>query len=231
MTLQLPLLLSWPEHATLDNFYTAEENLAPLAYLREMTQGNNRERCIYLHGTSGVGLSHLLYATCHAVQQQGQTAVYLPLKKLMSPAVLDGMENLSLICWDDVASIAGDRVWEEALFHCYNRAQMAGTRLLIASHIPPAQISWALPDLGSRLASSIVFAIQPLSDSQKIRTLQERAKKRGFDLSDKVGRYLLNHCSRDMHTLFATLEKLDHFSLAEQRYLTVPFVRKVLNRV
>jgi chromosomal replication initiation ATPase DnaA len=31
-----------------------------------------------------------------------------------------------------------------------------------------------------------------------------------------------------MHVLFQALEKLDHFSLAAQRRLTVPFVKEVL---
>lgn len=228
MVMQLPLCLAWPDSATFDNFCQGN-NAAVLACLQEMVQGSG-EKYIYLHGASGVGLSHLLYATSHAAQEHGKTAAYLPLKKrVLSPLALEGMENLSLLCWDDIEAVAGDREWEEALFHCYNRVQMAGTCLLIAGHAPPTQIAWSLPDLGSRLAGGVVFTVQPLSDTQKIQTLQNRAKRRGFDLSDDVGNYLLRHCRRDMHALFGALEKLDHFSLSKQRRLTIPFVKQVLD--
>lgn len=227
MPLQLPLSLTWPDQTTFENFYS-ENNAPVLTYLQQMVQGKG-EKYIYLHGPTGAGLSHLLYAACHAMQDRGEAAAYLPFKKEnLLPEVLDGMENLSLLCCDDVERIAGNKAWEEALFHYYNRAQISGTCLLIASHIPPTQIAWGLPDLGSRLASGVVFSVQALSDSQKIQALQYRAQKRGFDLPDDTANYLLNHCSRDMHALFAILEKLDRFSLAMQRRITIFFVKQVL---
>lgn len=227
MALQLPLSLTWPDQTTFENFYS-ENNAPVLAYLREMVQGKG-EKNIYLHGSGGVGLSHLLYAACRVTQERSLAAAYLPLSRAnLSPQVLEGMENLSLLCCDDLEFIAGNKEWEEALFHCYNRAQTSGTCLLMAGHIPPTQIAWGLPDLGSRLAAGVVFAVQPLSDSQKIQALQYRAQKRGFDLPDETGNYLLSHCSRDMHALFTILEKLDHLSMAMQRRLTIPFVKQVL---
>lgn len=226
MPQQLPLAL-WPDSFTLDNFYVGD-NVQALAWINEMVV-SDKQRCIYLYGQHGVGLSHLLYAACHAVQQKQGTAVYLPLSKLgLSPQMLEGLENLDLICWDDLETIAGNRPWEEALFHCYNRVQSSGSRLLIAAHAPPAQIAWALPDLGSRLAAGVVFAIKSLSDEQKIRALHQRAVERGLELTEEVGRYLLQHSRREMRVLFDVLDKLDLASLSAQRRLTVPLLKEVL---
>jgi len=227
MTLQLPLALTWPDSATFDNFYP-EGNAQVLACLEEMTQSKS-QKCVYLQGSNGVGLSHLLYAACHAMQQQGGTAAYLSFKNpQLAPQMLEGMENLSLLCWDDIECVAGKREWEEALFHCYNRAQTTGTLLLMAAHAPPAQIAWGLADLKSRLTASTVLTVQALSDAQKISALQYRAKRRGLGLPDEVGNYLLKHYPRDMHALFEALERLDQGSLAAQRRLTVPFIKQVL---
>lgn len=227
MARQLPLLLTWPDSATFDNFYQ-EGNTHVLACLQEMVQ-KKAQKHIYLQGLNGVGLSHLLYATCHAVQQQEGTAAYFSLKNgLLLPEMLEGIEDVSLLCWDDLECVAGNQVWEEALFHCYNRAQAAGALLLMASHVASSQIAWELADLKSRLAASTIFTVQPLSDAQKICALQYRAKRRGLELSDEVGNYLLKRCPRNMHALFEMLDELDHFSLAAQRRLTVPFVKEVL---
>jgi DnaA family protein len=43
-----------------------------------------------------------------------------------------------------------------------------------------------------------------------------------------VAAYIIQRLSRDMNELFWQLNRLDHASLAEQRKLTIPFVKKVL---
>ncbi len=225
---QLPLPLTWPDQITFDNFYLSPSNTAIVDCLRQIAERKKSEKYICLYGAYGVGLSHLLYAACHSVQAAGGTALYLPLKKSLSPHMLEGSEHLSLICWDDMEAIAGSDEWEEALFHCYNRIQLTTTCLLAASHTPPAKIAWRLPDLRSRLTSGLVFAFQELSDQEKIAALQYRAKKRAFHLSQETAEYLLNHYPRDMHALFDALNKLDHYSLAEKRRLTIPFIKKIL---
>ena len=183
----------------------------------------------FIYGQEGVGLTHLLQASCHAVNQSGKTAAYLPLSNPeITPAILEDLEKLSLICLDDVQSVIGDKQWEEALFHCYNRLQLSGVHLLIASHISPNQLPFILPDLKSRFLASLLFLVEPLADAQKIAALQHRAKNRGMNLPKEVGQYLLSRSPRDMHALFAILEQLDKASLVEQRRLTIPFVRSVL---
>ena len=224
--MQLPLPLKCDDSATFDSFYPGD-NMQVVAYLKNLILGVT-ERCVYLHGASGVGLTHLLRACCQALNREGKATAYLPLTKTdFSPAMLEGLESLALVCLDDIEAVINDPAWEEALFHCYNRLQSTDSRLLIASRAPPAQHTWGLPDLGSRVAASVIFQVKPLSDEQKIAALQLRANARGLGLSLEVGNYLLSHYSRDMPALLAALEKLDQASYIAQRRLTIPFVKTV----
>lgn len=227
MSLQLSLPLYWPDQATFDNFY-ANGNEEALTCIQEMLMGIG-EKSIYLQGESGSGLSHLLYAACHTLHSLGKTALYVPLKKQnLSPNMLEGAEYLSLVCLDNVDAIAGNPLWEEALFYCYERLRTTDTYLLTTAYAPPTTVPWKLPDLGSRFAASTIFTIHSLSDAHKILALQHRAKKRGLELSNEVGHYLLNHFPRDMHALFSLLQHLDQKSLMTQHKLTIPFVKKIL---
>jgi DnaA family protein len=204
MISQLPLALAWPDVATFDNFYAAG-NLQVLTCLRDMVQGRG-EKQICLQGFDRVGLSHLLYAACHQMQQLSGRAAYLSFKHSgLSSQLLEGMAHFSLVCWDDIEMVAGNREWEEALFHCYNQIQATGTALLLATHLPLGQIGWGLPDLKSRFMASTLFTVQSLTDPQKIQALQSRAKRRGLELSEEVGRYLLNHYPRYTQDLFIFL--------------------------
>ena len=74
----------------------------------------------------------------------------------------------------------------------------------------------------------LILKLEPLSDEEKLKALQLHAKNRGFNLSDDVGQFLLNHASRDMADLFDLLNKLDTISLTEKRRLTIPLVKKIL---
>ena len=86
-----------------------------------------------------------------------------------------------------------------------------------------------LEDLRSRLQWGVTYQVQLLNDEEKQEALQRRARARGMELNDEVAYYILQRLPRDMNELFNQLQRLDHASLAEQRKLTIPFVKKILN--
>ncbi|MGB5742669.1 MAG: DnaA/Hda family protein, partial [Sedimenticolaceae bacterium] len=88
----------------------------------------------------------------------------------------------------------------------------------------------SLPDLRSRLASGLTLALQPLDDRGRLALLQCLAARHALNLPDEVGRYLLTRSSRDPGDLIAIIQRLDQASLAEQRRLTIPFVRGLLQQ-
>jgi len=225
---QLPLGLSLKDEATFDNFFAAK-NSEILAELKKCIAGQG-ERIIYLCGQRGQGRSHLLQAACHEAHQQKMTSVYLPIDQLLSfsPDVLNGFEALSLVCVDDLHRIAGQPLWEEAVFHLFNRVYDAGGKLILSANDLPKSINLGLPDLVSRLSWGMVFTLHSLTDDEKLAALVMRAKRRGIHLSEDAAKYILTHCPRHMGTLLAALEVLDKASLAAQRRLTVPFVKEVL---
>ena len=227
-SLQLPLAVQLDDHANFSSFYPAG-NQTLLSQLISSAQGQG-ERFYYLWGVAGSGCSHLLHAACRQAGDLQQTSTYISFKQHvdLTPEIFDGLETLSLVCIDDIEQIAGQSNWEVALFHFYNRCRDANTRLIVASHCPPRQLSIELPDLASRLSWGVVYQVHELADDDKLAALQLRAKRRGLELSNDVGQYLLTHCNRNTNNLFMILDKLDHASLAQQRRLTIPFIKSVL---
>jgi DnaA family protein len=218
---QLLLSIQLRDDARFSNFY-ADKNKSIIQYLQNPTEKN-----IYLTGKSHTGLTHLLQACCHTQK----SCLYLPLKNHadFSPEILDNSAQLDLVALDDIEVIAGNKIWEEALFNLFNQINQTQNLLIISGHISPNHLNLKLPDLKSRCQSMLCLNIEPLDDAEKIKVLQQRAQLRGFDLSHEVGQYLLTHASRDMGDLFNLFEKLDKISLEEKRRLTIPLVKKVLN--
>ena len=226
---QLSLPLYLPDDETFASFWPGE-NPSLIAALQSALQQEHGSY-LYFWSREGGGRSHLLHAACAELSARGEAVGYVPLDKRtwFVPEVLDGMEQLALICIDNIECIAGDEPWEMAIFDLYNRILETGrTRLLITGDRPPRQLNLKLADLASRLDWGQIYRLQPLSDEDKLQALQLRARLRGFELPEDVGRFLLKRLDREMRTLFMTLDKLDRASISAQRKLTIPFVKEAL---
>ncbi|HED15645.1 MAG TPA: DnaA regulatory inactivator Hda [Gammaproteobacteria bacterium] len=224
---QLPLGLIIPERVNLESFCVGG-NAAVLDAVTRLSNGQLSQ--LYLWGNSGTGKTHLLQAVCQQIAEQGKTVAYLPLQELLgySVDVFSGLELMKLICIDDMDSVASHPDWQEALFNLYNRVSEHGNHILFAARNLPAETGIGLPDLVSRLGWGETYAIQELSDADKLGVLQTRASGQGLELPDETASYLIRRYPRDMVSLMELIEKLDRASLAASRRLTVPFVKQAL---
>jgi DnaA family protein len=85
-----------------------------------------------------------------------------------------------------------------------------------------------LADLRSRLTWGIVYQLAQPNDADKALILQFRATRRGLTLSPGVASYIVNRAPRAMPRLLEVLDRLDKASLAQQRALSIPFVKAAL---
>lgn len=226
---QLSLAVQLPDDETFASFYPGE-NAQLITGLKNAAIGQGAP-LLFFWGARGTGRSHLLHATCAEVNACGEAAAYIPLDQhsLFTPGVLEQMEQLPLVCLDNLESIAGNGQWEEALFDFFNRWKEHNQgSLIVTATTAPRKMGLCLPDLASRLDWGLAYQLRELDDEGKLSALQLRAELRGFKLPVDVGRFLLNRLSRDMRTLLQTLNELDNASLDAKRKLTIPFVKEAL---
>ncbi len=222
---QLPLRLQWQGGDGFERFVCDDANTAVVHALRHWL-GESGSPIFFLHGPAGSGRTHLLQAS---VQRMG--GLYLPLRELadVDPVeVCEGLEQLPLLALDDIDAVAVDVAWAEALFHLCNRCFAAGHRLLVSADVAPAGIGCALEDLRSRLGWGGSFRLAPLAEAGCRELLARRGAELGLQLPLAVLDYLLARAPRAAAPLLTLLDQLDRRSLAEQRRLTIPLVRSVL---
>ena len=226
---QLALGLSLRDSARFNSFY-AGQNLETVQGLQQAAQGEG-EVFVYVVAPAGMGKTHLLQAACVDAAATERSCSYLPLRELLdfTPAVFDDLEQLDLICIDDVTAIAAHDDWERGLFDLFNRVRQGSGTLLMAGDARPDRAGFRLPDLVSRLGWGVMYVMKPLAEQEVLAALDCRAKARGLELPEDTAQYLLKRYPRDLPTLFALFDTLDTASLVEQRRLTVPFVRAVLD--
>ena len=224
---QIPLQLEPRRPDRFEDFVTGpnESALAAVKHLLDEPGSS-----LFLAGPEGSGKSHLLNALCHAAREDGLAAFYIALKRLPEEAAasLEGLQVLDLVCVDDLDSVAGNPVWENALFACFNEVRAAQGRLLVSSSLPLASLELGLPDLASRLAWGVRQHLRLPDDDGKLEILQQRARTLRIELPEDVQNYLLKHSKRDMSSLLLALERLKDAAFVGKRKITVPLAREIL---
>ncbi len=229
MAEQLPITFEFRANQTFDDFYPSN-NQEIIAQLKHSAEGKG-ENLIFLWGDAGHGKSHLLHACCHHAYQHNVSAFYLDLTTATanSPDILAGLEDVELVCLDNIDAIAGSKDWEKACFNFFNRQRERNHALILTAASAPNALGLTLPDLLTRVSWGLSLKIKNLDDDDKIAALTYKAKRMGFAFAPQAAQYLLTHYDRDLRALWLMLEKLDKASLAAQRRLTVPFLKQVLN--
>ncbi|MDG2502257.1 MAG: DnaA regulatory inactivator Hda [Porticoccaceae bacterium] len=227
---QLSLAIALDDQATFDNFYAP--NGTPQHMATFLLKDESR-KFAYLFGAEGCGLTHLLQAVCQqSARGTNAGAVYLPMAEVQEyppEQVLEGLEHAPIVCLDDLDLVAYKPEWQEPLFHFFNRCRDADTRLVVSAHLAPDELDVRLQDLLSRLKSGVTLQMMDYRDADRRRLLQYRASSRGLYLSDEVALFMMHRLPRNTRLLMEALAKLDSASLQEQRRLTLPFVKTVLN--
>lgn len=202
----LRALISAPQNASNPNTGAGFQPLAP--------------HVIYLWGAPSAGKTHLARALTASAYGVDATAL------CQTTRAADASLVTAHTCYvvDDVHTFADTA--QVALFNLINLVNQAdnGARVVVTGNVAPRDLALR-PELTSRLGSGLVFQLQPLTDADKADALRAHAASRGFTLRDGVVNHLLRHSRRDMASLIAVLDALDHYSLETGREITLSLLR------
>lgn len=229
MAVQIPLQFEFTSDQSFNDYFSGE-NQEIVNHLQDCVTGTGCTP-LYLWGDQSLGKTHLLQACSQLAQQNEITSFYLPLSNhdLQDYSILEGLENIEIVCVDDFDLIAGNSVWEHAFFSFFNQLHDHNHRLIISAPVPPNELPVHLPDLKTRLTWGLILKLKPLSEQQRISALSYKARKTGLEISPQVGRFLLTHYSRDLPSMWALLDRIDHETLAAKRKLTIPFLKQIMD--
>ena len=226
---QLPLPLDFDKRFTLDNY------IAPNAdYLRQQLSAlfdGAGENLIGLCGVEDSGKTHLLKA-CALYARDSHLAYHLFDAGQLLNARAEGLSDLpggSVVAVDNLQRIAGHPAWEQQFYQLINRVKQAELSFIFSLSRSPRDIEFKLPDLKSRLMWGLLITLQSPDDAQLELILKTRARLLGLELSQEVVNYLLTHYSRKLSEQMRLLLRLDHAAMSQQRRLTIPLIRQVLD--
>jgi DnaA family protein len=223
MPYQRGLPFSVSVHQTFERFITGA-NAELVGHLERLTGID----LMWIWGQPDSGKTHLLHATCNQAGGNECQAGYLPMHGLPIEGI-EGYDHCDLLAFDDLDSWLGELDREQAILGLYEALRSQQKTMLVTAAESPLELTFALPDLASRMRSASVFHLLPLTDEDKCFLLIERAADRGLRLNPDVAGYWVSRAPRRLGDLLAGLDQLDAQSLSAGRRLTKSFVKEVLN--
>jgi DnaA family protein len=146
----------------------------------------------------------------------------------LSVDILDGLDNIDLVCIDGIENACGDRTWETAIFNLINRSLSSKTRLVFTSSTNIDETNIELMDLDSRLRKIQSYELHSLADDDILLALKHIASLRSIELGNKEAQYLLTYANRNISDLVQNLESLDQLSMEMKRRITIPLIKEVI---
>ena len=118
---------------------------------------------------------------------------------------------------------------EENFFHLYNCLKQNDNYLLLTSAKPIYDLKFTLPDLRSRISSSLIANIEKPNEEFQKALFQKQFLEQQLKVSLKVIDYITPRIERSFEAIHKIVDILNKKSIETKRNITIPFVKEILD--
>ena len=227
-----------------DNFIVGKSNeLAYNAAQAVAEPGPVGFNPLFLHGTTGLGKTHLMHAIGNAFLQRQPDArvAYMSAEKFMveflaalrakdTIAFKQRLRSVDLLMIDDVQFIAGKESTQEEFFHTMNEIISAGKRLVITADRSPQNLEGIQDRILSRMAWGLVADINPADYELRLNILHAKlaGMTQNIAVPAEVIEFLARKITANVRELEGALNRVIAYAALVNRPVTLEFTRETL---
>lgn len=176
---------------------------------------------LFLHGTCGLGKTHLLQGLCRRFIELHPTKrwMYLTGEEFTNEFIvaLRGsrvdafrrkMRDLDLLVIDDVHFMSGKRATQEEFLHTFNAIEAMGRQVVLASDEHPKMIHEFGESLINRFVSGMVVRIDPPNFATRCEILRQMSHRGGVKLSEEVITWIAKRVTQNVRDLQGAVTRL-----------------------
>ncbi|HYX29103.1 MAG TPA: chromosomal replication initiator protein DnaA [Pyrinomonadaceae bacterium] len=206
---------------TFSNFVVASCNRFAHAASKAVAEGPGQTyNPLYLYGGVGLGKTHLIQATGHAIKtvRPELQVAYLSIERFMNELITairygydktrlfrERYRSIDVLLIDDIQFIAGKERTQEEFFHTFNALYDGQKQIVLTSDCPPRDIPELEERLHSRFEWGLIADIEPPDVETKIAILRRKAEIQGLKLPDDVALFLATTSKHNVRELEGAL--------------------------
>ncbi|MBQ7124439.1 MAG: chromosomal replication initiator protein DnaA [Oscillospiraceae bacterium] len=233
---------------TFDTFIVGSSNkFAHAAAMAVATHDIRNYNPLFIHGDSGLGKTHLLFAIMNEVKRRKPDALVAYVKgeeftneliaAIRSQTTQEFREKYRKVDYllvDDIQFIAGRDSTQEEFFHTFNALYESGKQIVLVSDRPPKEIKTLEDRLRNRFEMGLMADIQPADYETRIAIIQRKADLLKMDMPIEVAEYIANNLKSNIRQLEGAVKNIKANSLIyENRPITIMVaqtaIRDILN--
>lgn len=180
-----------PQH-TFDHFVELPQNKIALKLFTDFEKYSKDKaplyNPIYIFGPDGIGKTHLLQATTHALLRQNIRVLYVKLSTFtqnMVMAIKAGCmpdfrkfyRDNDVLIIDEIHHLANKSATQEEFFHTFNTLHIEGKQIILSACVSPQQLEQIEPRLTSRFEWGIVLPLICPTEQQLKKILNKKLEE------------------------------------------------------
>lgn len=181
--------------------------------------------CLVLYGPIASGKTHL-----GAVWSEKSSAICVKASSINENVIRDIVDMKHHVIIEDADNLIGNLDGEKGLFHLYNIFKEEGRSFMITLLEPPIRRSFALPDLASRLRAAPSVAIREPDEQLLIAVLVKLFSDKQIRVGEDVLKYIMPRIERSFEAVRDLVDEADRRAMLEQRKISIPLMRDILNQ-
>ena len=179
---------------------------------------------LFIHGNSGLGKTHLLYAIAHVIRSKnpGAKIVYIKGDEFINDfieSVRTGKagdfrtkyREADLFLVDDIQFVAGKVETQNEFFHTFNTLYETKKQIVLTSDRPPHEMAQLDDRLRTRFEWGLLVDVQPPALETRIVIVRNKAAQLGFVIDDDVAGYIASKITANVRQLEGTVKKIKAF--------------------
>ena len=209
----------------LEDFVVGESN--KLAYSAALAVAGAKKppfNPLFIHGSCGVGKTHLLQAICNASSglagngkaftwryvtgEQFTNDFIRAVRQRKFAEFRQQYRHLGLLAIDDVHFLAAKKGIQEEFLHTFNAIESAGKQIVLASDAHPKMVGELNAQLANRFVAGMVVKIEPPDRATRMGILRRKAAAMKLGVDEDVLEYVATHIRGSVRELEGTLIKL-----------------------
>ena len=177
---------------------------------------------LFLHGGSGLGKTHLIYAICGRIRQthpeyrllyvKGEefaNELILAIRNGTTAEFKEKYRQADLLAVDDIQFIAGKEITQEEFFHTFNSLYECGKQIILTSDRPPKEIKTLEDRLRTRFEWGLLVDIQPPDFETRMAIISRKADSLGLALPEDVAAFIAGKLKDNIRQLEGVVKRLD----------------------
>ncbi|MDR3057617.1 MAG: chromosomal replication initiator protein DnaA [Dysgonomonas sp.] len=230
---------------TFDNFFEGDSNKLARTAGEAITKnpGKTAFNPLFVHGTSGVGKTHL----CHAVGNRIKEL--FPEKRVLYVSAhlfkvqyaeagrynttndfINFYQGIDVLIIDDIHELAGIEKTQNTLFHIFNHLHQNNKQLILTCDKSPSELQGVEERLLTRFRWGLTTKVDHPDKGLRLKILQNKILHDGLSIPEDVVDYIAENVTDNARDLEGIIVSIMAHSLVYNKEIDLPLARRVIGQ-